>query len=471
MGCIFAIIRPVVALVLGVVVFFGFLWLLLLNNTTDKLLSAEFYTDTISGEDTYNRIYDDVLLDKELENTTQDLLGGVQVVSQEEIVGLLREIIPPEYLQSETEGAIQRTVDYFNDDRETLDLYVNVGPPLDNVKTVIFRYIDRRIDGLAEEDLGPSPCTTQRVDEVAGLYQERWQGLSAGEVPISIPSLATFESGCRLIIFELAFDNLVAQVGLNERSKQGLRSRREEIREQFVAGEAKEVLKLAARPLAEPVMDDAIQQVKEQLDDENRLDLIHRIAKWNDRINEEDLRSDIDEGRDLVNWSKKFGKSLALVMLILGSVLLGLIHYPSLKNGLRWPGLTLFLTGLVFFVTAKVMESRVVDWMRDLVERGASEVVGVPPSVIDLGGDLLGSFGQQLTSGFAGPALSALIIGALLFGASFLVNYVMLLLRLVLLPLRLILGLLRGSGRRSDPPPAPPSSNNPGTGEPQSSGR
>ena len=467
MGCALAIIRSVAALVLGVVVFFGFLWFLLLNNVSDKLLNAEFYTDTISGEDTYNRIYDEVLLDEELETTTQDLLGGVQVVSQEEIVGLLREIIPPEYLQSETERAIHRTVDYFNDDRENLDLYLDIGPPLDNVKPVLFRYIDQRIDSLAEEDLGPSLCTPQRVDDVAAKYQERWQRLSGGEVPTSIPSLATFESGCRLIIFELAFDNLVAQADLDERTKQGLRSRRSDLREHFVVGEAKEVLKVAARPLAEPLMDDAIARVREELDDQDRLDLIHRIAEWNDRIDEPELRSDIDSARDWINWGQKFGKALALAMLIGGSIVLGLIHYPSLSNGLRWPGLTLFLTGLVFFVTAKVMESKVVDWMQDLVERGASEVTGVPPSVTDLGGDLLGSFGQQLTSGFAGPALAVLIIGALLFGASFLINYVMFLLRLILLPLRLILGRLRRDGRRDSPPPV----NTRGTGEPQKPGR
>ena len=436
-----------------------------LDNTSDKLLSADFYTDTISEEDTYNRIYDDVLLDEELVSTTRDLLGGVQVVSQEEIVQLLREIMSPEYLESETEGAVQRTVDYFNDDRENLDLYVDVGPPLDNVKPVIFRYIDQRIDGLAVEDLGQSECTTQRVDDVAGIYQERWGLLSAGEVPTSIPSLATFESGCRLIIFELAFDNLIAQVDLDERTKQGLRSNRSDLRQQFVAGESKEVLKVAARPLADPLIDDAIQRVREELDDQNRLDLIHRLAVWSDDFTEEELRSDIDNARDWVVWGEKFGKPLALVMLILGSILLGLVHYPSLKNGLRWPGLTLFLTGLVFFVTAKVLDSKIVDWMQDLVERGANEVTGIPPSVTDLGGDLLVSFGQQLTSGFAGPSLAVLIIGAVLFGASFFINYVTLLLRLILLPLRLVFGRLRGGGGRNNPPPV----NASGTGEPQNS--
>ena len=100
----FSIVKSFAALVLGLVIFFGFLFVLLTNNLSDKLLSADFYSNIIHGQDTYNRIYDEVLLDEELARTTQDLLGDLQVLSQEEIVQLLREIMPPEYLQSQVEG-------------------------------------------------------------------------------------------------------------------------------------------------------------------------------------------------------------------------------------------------------------------------------------------------------------------------------------------------------------------------------
>ena len=465
MGCVFIIIRSVASLVLGVVVFFGFLFLLLSNNFTDKLLSAEFYTDTISDQDTYNRIYDEVLLDPELESTTRDLLGDFQVVDQADIVGLLREIIPPEYLRSQTEGSIQRTVAYFKDELDVLELHVELGPPLDNVKPVLFGYIDRRIDELGEEDLGRLECTPQRISEVAGLYEDRWTELAGGTVPASIPSLQTFTPACREAIFRLAFETVVQQSPLDERARQGLIDERPDIEGAFVDGDTHKVLKLAARPLATPLMDDAIARVREELDDQDRLDLIHQIAVWNDDFTEAELRSDIDTARDSLNWGRKFGKAVAPAMLIAGSILLGLVHYPSLKNGLRWPGLTLFLTGLVFFIGGKVLESQLPDLLQDLVERGASQVSGVPASVTDLGGDLLVSFGQQLSTGFAGPALIVLIIGALMFGASFFVNYVLLLLKLILIPLKLVLtslGLLRrvkaGSPSNGAPPapPAPP---------------
>jgi len=463
MGCVLAMIRPVVALVLGVVVFFGFLFLLLSDNFTDRLLSAEFYTDTLEAEDTYNRIYDDVMLDPELESTTQDLLGDIQVVSHADIVGLLREIVPPAYLRSQSEGSIQRTVGYFNGDLEDLEVYVELGPPLSKVKPALFGYIDRRIDGLTEEDLGSLPCTSQRVTEVADLYRGRLERLSAGEVPEGVPSLDSFDSGCRRLIFGLAFDQLVGQRGLDERARAGLVEQRPDIEKAFVVdGDTRGVLKLAARPLATPLMDDAIDRLRAELDERDRLDLIYRIALWNDDYSEETLRSDFDDARDWVSWGRKFGKAVALTMLIAGAVLMGLVHYPSVKNGIRWPGVTLFLTGLVFFVGGKVLQSQVPDRLQDLVDRGTDQVSVIPSSVNDLGGDLLLSFGKQLTEGFAGASLTLLIVGALLIGASFFVNYVLFALKLVLLPVGLArrgLSGRQGSGTSATGPDAqrPPS--------------
>ena len=296
------ILRSVVALVLGVVVFFGFLFLLLLNNFSDKMLSSEFYIDTIAGEDTYNRVYDEVLLDEELLETTQDLLGDIQVVSQEDIVMLLRQIVPPEYLQSEVERSTQRTVDYFNEDRGTLDLYIDLGPPLDKIKPVLFQYIDQRIDGLVLEDLGRPECTPDRVNELAGRYEARWVELADGKVPQAVPSLESLNSNCRNLVFELAFTRLVVGSSLNDEAKAGLLATEGEIRQAFVVeGDTRFVLKLAARPLATPIMDDAIARVREELDEQDRLDLIHQLALWNADFTEAELRFDIDTSRKWLN--------------------------------------------------------------------------------------------------------------------------------------------------------------------------
>ncbi len=108
MGFTLSIVRAGAALLLGVIIFAGFLFFLILNNFSDKLLNAEFYTDTIASQDTYNRIYDDVLLDKELLDKTKEFLGDIQIVSDQDIVDLMRAIVPPAYAQQQVEENIFR---------------------------------------------------------------------------------------------------------------------------------------------------------------------------------------------------------------------------------------------------------------------------------------------------------------------------------------------------------------------------
>ena len=98
MGCIVPILRAGAGLLLSVVLFVGFGLSLVGSNVSDKLLNAEFYGDIIAAESTYNRIYDEVLVDDELKETVTGLLGNINVVSKQETVILLRQVVPPEYL-------------------------------------------------------------------------------------------------------------------------------------------------------------------------------------------------------------------------------------------------------------------------------------------------------------------------------------------------------------------------------------
>ncbi|GIT43982.1 MAG: hypothetical protein Ct9H300mP11_19180 [Chloroflexota bacterium] len=72
---LFPIIRAGAGLVLGVILFVGFPLSLVDGNVSDKLLNTEFYGNIIAAESTYNRIYEEVLVDDELRETTNRLLG------------------------------------------------------------------------------------------------------------------------------------------------------------------------------------------------------------------------------------------------------------------------------------------------------------------------------------------------------------------------------------------------------------
>ena len=421
MGCASSIARSLTSFALGVAIFVAFLGFLLASNFSDKLLSADFYTETLAEEDAYNRLYDEVLVDQRLKETTEDLLGDIKLVSQEDIVQLLRMILPPQYIQFQVEGAIQDTIGYLNKETDTLELHIELAPPLANARDVLLAYIDRRIENLELEDQGVPGCTPGRITELANRYETRWRELAQGEVPTSVPSLESLTQECRTAIFNQGYSNLLQDDSLDDRTRRGLTESRLDIGREFIVGNTRGVLKQAVRPLATPLIDDAIDQLRERLDERDRLDLISQIAAWHTDLTEDELREDIDDVRTWVNRSQDYSKAVTLALVIVLSFIMAMVWFPSLTNGLRWLGLTLMLTGGFFFGLGKALEAIVPDRLAELVERGAEEVTGVPPSVAILGGDLLSSFGKSITEGFAGPSLVLIVIGAAVFGASFLV--------------------------------------------------
>lgn len=419
MGCLISLVRAGASLILFVIIFVGFLSYLILNNFSDKLLSADFYNNTLAAEDTYNRIYDEVLLDDELKDTTERFLGDIQIVSHQEIVDLLREIMPPEYIQAEVERAIGRTIDWVNEDVDELELYVDLNEPLDNVKTVMLNYIDGRIDMLEVEDPGFSGCSTDTANRLADIFTAKFNQIADGVVPTSVPSLQAIDAPCRVVIFELAYNSLIDEAGLNEATATTLKNGKGDLRFPFAQGDTLEVLKVSARLLAEPLMDDALDRVREDLNGSGQFDLISQIAEWDSDSSEAQIRADLTDGRDWISKANNFGDLASLIMVIGGAVVMGLIYFPTLGGMLRWPGIALLITGGFFFVTGKIAESKVPDALTDAIETGADKVSDVPPAVTDLGTDVLVSFGSQLTDGFVGPSLTMLTIGIILFGASF----------------------------------------------------
>ena len=405
---------------LGVVIFVGFLFFLILNNFSDKLLSADFYMNTIAAEDTYDRIYNEVLVDDELKDRTQELLGDIKVVEHQEIVDLLEEIMPPAYIKGQVEASIDRTIDYINEDVDRLEVYVELAEPLENVKTVMFAYMDAKIDGLrVEETQGFGGCTPSSLGGLAERYVDTSGGLSEGVAPESIPAIKEISAPCRIILFELVFGSLVDDSGLSDDAKQSLNDGKGELRLSFAMGDTLEVLKVSTRLLAGPLMDDAIESVRADLDENGRFDLIRQLAEWDDDTTEAEIRQDIDDGRVWISRANNFGDLTSLILVIGGAVLMGLVFFPTLSSMLRWPGVALLITGTFFFAAGKIAESEVPDRLTYVIESGADKVSEVPPSVTDLGGDILISFGSQLTDGFAGPSITLLVIGAVLLGSSF----------------------------------------------------
>jgi hypothetical protein len=425
MGCLFPLFRAAACLVLAVVIFIGFAFSLILDNVSDKLLSPDFYKYTIAAEDTYNRIYDEVLTDERLKDKTTELLGGIKVVSHQEVVDLLREIIPLEYIQEQVEGSIDRAVDYVNEDVDYLDSYVDLTKPLENVKPVMFAYLDHKIEGLELVDPGNINCsldglTDPKLSNLVDDYVTDFTSIADGGVPIAVKSLGALSPLCRQLLFTGLHGQLLDSTDLPSDVRESFRDQRERLRGPFESGDTLRMLKIASRLLTEPLIDESTAQVRRDLSNGDRFDLILQVCEWEDSFSEAQIRSDISNVRGWISKARNLGDAATVTILFGGVTLMSLVFFPVLSSMLRWPGIVLSITGLFLFVVGKIAENKVPVRLADVVETGANKFSDVPLSVTDLGGDIFISFGSQLTSGLAGPSLSLLGLGAILIGVSFL---------------------------------------------------
>ena len=526
-GCLFGLIRTIASLVLAVLLFFGFFGYVLISTFRDNFLTKEFYTESLSENSVYDRIYDEVLVDPEYETTKDRLLGDIDV-SQQAVARVGRRIIPPNYLQDQVEGAIEGLIDYLNDkDIEDPQIFIDLGPPLERVKPTLFDYMDERIDGLEDvpvttideletklEDLfrtledGKIPTqapfiedpeqlvasyvddTITGLEEVSAPTQEDFQReiesiykeISAGEIPTRVPSIASIPIPDRLAAYDLALrtirndpnfpqealagleqqeDVIKAQLstpsgdvkgaleaasrsltepavelfiddaydmafealkkeGISNEALSNLDKDRDRIKELLGMGQIKEVLKLGGRSLAEPLIDDAIEELRENLDDQDRIDLVAELAEHNGQTTQ-DFLDDIDPVRDVVDRSE-FGGVLAIVAIIVATVLMMGVNFPHLASGMRWPGMTMLLTGLPFLILG-LATGILSDRFDDVLKESDTDVSNIPPTMVNVITDVLTSLASDVAGGFIGPSIVIMVIGFVLLVGSIVMRW------------------------------------------------
>ena len=421
MAALLAVLRPVIAIILALLVCLGFLLFVVERTVSGKLLNDRFYAKVLDEQGVYDRFYDEVLLDDQVrEFLEENLLAGQDIVTHDELIGLVEDILPPESMQGHVERLLSQAADYINEDSRELELYVDLSPDLERVKPALLAFVEERIDRVPVIREGESGCSPGRVADLAQAYVDRATSIRNGKVPGSIPSLESLSRRCRELISGLAYEDLIKFSGLEPRVVQGLTDRSEEIRSAFVEGDTHTAVKSVVIPMVSPLIDDTITEVREELDDQGRLELVGRLEKHSGEEAANVLRDGI---RDLRRWvlrGTRLARNLGWPFLFGGSVLLVLVYLPRVSTGLRWLGGTLIVAGGIGLIAAKLIQSAVPDRVRSLVDTIAGEVEGFPASLAELISDVAAAFVGQLAGGAAGLTLIALLAGVAVFAASFL---------------------------------------------------
>src|SRR5690606_35912866 len=107
------------------------------------LLDDEVYMGALARADVHHRLYTEVLIDPELADTTERLVGnlrmeGVDAAEKRALVtNSLRWAVPPSVLRQGTDATIVATLAYLRGETELIDSHIDLRPVLDRVERAV----------------------------------------------------------------------------------------------------------------------------------------------------------------------------------------------------------------------------------------------------------------------------------------------------------------------------------------------
>ena len=408
------ILRSLLSLVLGLLVFGAFLAHMAFG-VLDGLFDDRTYADALAEQDAYRRLYSEVLLDPSLESFFREWFEQVPAVSHSEQVELLKQVAPPAYLQEQVEGNLARGSAYFGGETDWLELYVDLEEPLTGLESVVTGYLDRRIAELEVLE----PASLDVLSDLESYVQDSTESLRVAvlerRAPDKIPSLRAIPAHLRGDIFDEVMSGAPDYLSPDQLGRLNLEEVQPQLRAQFVAGDTQGFLKLAARQAAIPLVDNNVARLREGLEEGSRLNLLALAAEEGGILTETELREEIEDFRDDV----RRGRFWSLIVVIFGTVAMGLLYLPNRVGCLRWPGLTLLLTGGAAFLLGRLVEAMLPRLVVGQVSRLPELGLDLSPAAVSLASDVLKSALEGLLDGLGNPGLLLALVGAALYAAPF----------------------------------------------------
>ena len=121
-----------------------------------------------------------------------------------------------------------------------------------------------------------------------------------------------------------------------------------------------------------------------------------KAAEQNNQTREKFV-DELDVGRNII---KRVGLGSIAAILIVCVVMMGLFYLPHVSSSLRWPGLTLLLSGLVVLVLGLVAKSQLLE-----SPLNRADVSPIPPSLVDIINDVSNSMVADVGSGIVTIAI------------------------------------------------------------------
>ena len=409
-----ALLRVLGGLLLGLAVVVGLLYFLVAVNLSQNLVESETYNIAINDTGAYNRIYEEVLVDPEVEGNIGNLLGDVEFDLADEGMEVLREVMPPSYLQAQTEDNVNRFTGFLRGEREDLEIYVRLRLPLERIESAVLGEVHQRVEELEIRDPASTGCSVSHLQQLAAASAVPFSQLSAGQIPRSAPSLELLSQECRQREYDHWFGLLLEDAAIDRQTKDILERENPNLRRSFVEGDTRAFLKAVTDPLAKPLIDEAVADIRGNLHRSEQFDILQWLADESEDISRRDIEEQAETLRNVASAVNGTGRVIALAVVIAGLLLMALIHLPRPARMLGWTGITLAVGGGVSLLAGFALNSMAPGRISNAVLDRALYFDDVPVSAINLAADLAKSLAGQATTGFVPMTVAVIVIGGAL---------------------------------------------------------
>ncbi len=376
-------LRSIVALLLGVTAFLALGYAFVAMGVRDTLRSPQPLLDALEKHDAYNRVYDEGIISEQFEGALRGLVGDFSIEPETE-AWLLKEILPPSELKAATEQDVTSVIAFLNNETDTFDVSIDLAPAIPRIKPAVFRLVDERIDKAQR-------ITVTGEEELLRSVEALVRNIAAGTFPETVPALDRYPPNWVINAFVQSTE-LLPDEEARQTAKANLAHDALSIVNALESGDTSMALKLAARAVVDPVIEDSIDNLREDLDASGRFSAIDKIA--------ESVGSR-DETLERFRFARTVLRLLVGALSIVATIVFAAavagiagVFYSYPKHMARWPGITLVVCGVIFIVVGLSIFSFVGVW-----ESLWCPFVEVPSCnlTIDVAGELLHDAANGMT--------------------------------------------------------------------------
>lgn len=278
------------------------------------ILEPSTYTGSLDEVDAYERVYSEFLTTVEERETTEQLLAYTDV-SAEDTEAMVRAILPPGHLQREVERNVEHALAYLRGDTGALDLSIDLRPVLENMGPVLSDYLQARIAALPMEPVTDYETFLVEMDAAVATVRE-------GHDPAVLPSYPLNEAE-RLETLSLVFPE----------ARDVDTATLEALDDALAAGDTRAALSLVIDDLLARRLDDALAEIRAELQPGDRLDFVAQMAEDEGRTRDEVL-DDWAAVRRNVSRFTTWARPLTFIALALTIAGLALVQLPSRRRAL-----------------------------------------------------------------------------------------------------------------------------------------